>query len=136
MKLKIAAVVALMCVAASCMTQKKAKVEPVFPAEMNESVKAGYLEMWKKGQILYDINCSRCHNRVEKRKVIIPEFTDEQLASYEIRITDPNHEMFVSETKVTPEELNLITIFLQYRVHDSVELKRILAAPRDHSHDS
>lgn len=136
MKLKIAAVVALMGVAASCMTQKKAKVEPVFPAEMNESVKVGYLEMWKKGQILYDINCSRCHNRVEKRKVIIPEFTDEQLASYEIRITDPNHEMFVSETKVTPEELNLITIFLQYRVHDSVELKRILTAPRDHSHDS
>lgn len=120
----------------SCMTQKKPVVTHQFPPEMSASVKVGYIELWKKGQILYDINCSGCHNQVVKRKVIIPEFTEEMLAAYEVRIADPKHEMSLSETKVNAEELGLITIFLTYRKHDSVALKKVIESRKDHSHDT
>ena len=125
----------MLAITASCMVQKKPKVSYVFPAEMAEPVKAGYIQMWKKGEILYDLNCAHCHNRVVNRKVIIPEFTEEQLATYEVRIADPMHEMSLSETKVNAEELQLISVFLTYREHDSVALKKLLAAPRDHDHN-
>lgn len=102
---------------------------------MAPHVKAGYVEMWEKGKILYGINCARCHSTYIKKKEVLPEFTDEQLQGYEVRVADPEHEMSVSEAKVTAEELNLITIFLTYRVRDSVKLKESqIKHDKDHSH--
>lgn len=135
MKRGLITAIALTIVTGSCMTQKQPNVSYVFPAAMSEPVKAGYIEMWKKGEILYGLNCGHCHNRVVNRKIIIPEFTEEQLATYEVRIADPRHEMSLSETKVNAEELQLISVFLTYRERDSVALKKLLVAPRDHDHD-
>jgi len=120
----------------SCLVQKQPKVTPVFPDEMLPQVKESYMVMWDKGKILYELNCAQCHNRKEKRKTIIPEFTEEQLAAYEIRVADPQHEMALSDTRVTLEELTLITVFLTYRQHDSVALKKLMAIPRDHEHNT
>lgn len=138
MKLKIAGTISILIITASCMVQKKTKKPDfawVFPQEMQPHVKEAYIEMWKKGEILYDVSCSRCHNQVVGRKVIVPEFTQEQMATYEVRVSDPQHEMFLTESKVTPEELSLINIYLTYREHDTVALNKLLAAPRDHNHD-
>lgn len=136
MKLKLCLGIAGTMLLGSCFVQKQPQVLYVFPDEMRDDVKTQYIAMWEKGKILYEVNCSRCHNQVVGRKTIIPEFTEEQLATYEVRIADPEHEMSLSETKVNAEELSLITVFLTFREHDSVALKEILARPRDHDHDA
>lgn len=136
MKSKVILTIITAALVGGCIAQKKPVVTHQFPPAMSASVREGYIEMWKKGQILYDLNCSGCHNQVVKRKVIIPEFTEEQLAAYEVRIADPKHEMSLSETKVNAEELGLITIFLTYRKHDSVALKKVIESRKDHDHNS
>ncbi|MCB0696953.1 MAG: hypothetical protein KDC07_06295 [Chitinophagaceae bacterium] len=136
MKSKLTLVLTGAILLSACFTQKQQKVTPVFPDAMLPHVKESYAEMWEKGRILYDINCAKCHNTVEKRKVKLPEFTEEMLASYEVRIADPKHEMSVSEARVNAEELNLITIFLTYRQHDSAALKKVIESRKDHTHES
>lgn len=136
MKKIIIAPFATLILLGGCFTSKQPKVTYVFPDEMRADVKEGFIEMWKKGEILYQINCAECHNQKVKGKMIIPEFTDEMLAAYEIRVSDPEHEMALSDTRVTIEELTYISTFLTYRERDSVALKKLMAMPRDHDHDS
>lgn len=119
---------------AACMGTKKAVVKAYFPPNMSESVRAGYMDMWNKGHILYDLNCAKCHNQVVNRREVVPEFTDEQLQAYEVRLADSTHEIAVSEMRVTPEELNYITIFLTFRERDTVAYNAMLAKPRNHTH--
>lgn len=126
----------IVCFLSACFVQKQPKVTPVFPDAMLPHVKESYAGMWEKGRILYDINCASCHNKVVKRKVIIPEFTEEMLAAYEIRLADPQHEMSLAESRVNVEELSLITVFLTYREHDSVALKKVMDSRKNHTHDS
>lgn len=136
MKLRYIAALAALGTMGACLTQKQPKVSYEFPEEMLPAVKESYIQMWEKGRILYDVNCSRCHNQKVKGKMIIPEFTEEMLAAYEVRLADPEHEMAVSDTRVNTEELNLITIFLTFRKHDSVALNKLMQQPRDHDHES
>jgi hypothetical protein len=120
---------------AACMGTKKATVKVSFPPNMNETVRAGYLDMWNKGHILYELNCAKCHTKVVNRREVIPEFTEEQLQTYEVRLADSTHEIAVSEMRVTPEELSYITLFLTYRERDTTEYNRVLARPRTHDHN-
>ena len=110
MKFKLVIILSAVSLLSACLTQKQPKVTPVFPDEMLPQVKESYAGMWEKGRILYDINCASCHNTVVKRKVVIPEFTEEMLASYEVRVADPQHEMSLSDTKVNTEELTKVNI--------------------------
>lgn len=136
MKVKIVIALAGLLTAGSCLTQKQPKVVQQFPDAMLPHVKEAYAEMWTKGETLYALNCAKCHNKKVNGKMIVPEFTEEQLAAYEIRVADPEHEMALSDVRVTTEELTLINIYLMYRVHDSVALKKLLAEPRDHDHNA
>lgn len=86
-----------------------------FPVEMGQPVRNQFLVLCEKGRILYDINCGKCHNTQEKGKVIIPDFTIEQLGAYSIRVANQKHEMNVSEENVSAEELALITTYLTYK---------------------
>jgi len=97
----------------TCAAQKKMAYE--FPPEMAPAVKEGLIKLCDKGQILYAINCARCHNQVVGKKEIIPDFTPEQLGSYSIRVANAEHEDQMSETSVSAEELGLITTFLSYK---------------------
>ena len=99
----------------SAAAQKKAKPSPEFPKEMAASVQAGYLELWEKGKVLYEINCAKCHNTVVKNRFVIPDFTAEQIKGYEIRVMNPQHEATMPDERVTAEELVLISTFLQYK---------------------
>jgi hypothetical protein len=97
------------------LAEKKKKVAYEFPAAMAPQVQAEYGKLCDKGQILYEINCARCHNQKEKSKELIPDFTPEQLKGYEIRVTNAQHEGALLEEKVTAEELALICVFLTYK---------------------
>jgi hypothetical protein len=96
-----------------CSTSKKVQYE--FPAAMSEPVRTGYKAQCEKGEILYDINCAKCHNTKMKKREIIPDFTEEQLVGYELRMLNPKHEEGIPETNVTAEELGLIMTFLKYK---------------------
>ena len=85
-----------------------------FPQEMNAGVKEAYVKLFEKGRILYEINCAKCHNTTVKGVEVMPEFTKEHLAQYELRLQNPKHEEELSEMRVNAEELQQITIFLTY----------------------
>jgi mono/diheme cytochrome c family protein len=91
------------------------KIAPDFPKEMLAHVKVEYLLQYEKGQVLYNINCARCHTEKVSRKEIVPDFTDDQLVGYELRVLNPKHESDIPETTVTAEELGLIMTFLKYK---------------------
>jgi hypothetical protein len=93
--------------------QRKTTYE--FPEAMPETVKTENLKLCNKGNILWQINCAKCHNTKVKRRIIIPDFTSDQLKGYELRVLNPTHESNIPETTVTAEELGLIMTFLTYK---------------------
>ena len=101
----------------ACTTQKRIVYE--FPDAMPKPVQAEYTRLSEKGKILYEINCASCHNKKVKGKTIIPDFTEEEMGAYSIRIANAVHEEQVSEERVTAEELNLITYFFRYKKKSS-----------------
>lgn len=98
-----------------CFAQKKQKVTYEFPEQMSPAVQAEFAKLCDKGKILYDLNCAQCHNTKVKGKEVIPDFTQEKLIGYELRVSNQQHEADMPDTKVTAEELGLITTFLTYK---------------------
>jgi cytochrome c5 len=95
--------------------KKQAKSEYVFPDAMAQPVRTEYAKLCEKGRALYELSCARCHNTLVKGKIVIPDFTEEQLGAYSIRVANPKHEDHVSEASVSAEELALISTFLTYK---------------------
>jgi hypothetical protein len=91
----------------NCYARKK-EVAYEFPKAMAAQVQAEFARICDKGQILYEINCARCHNIQESKKSIIPDFLPEQLISYELRVKNPKHENDLPETNISAEELGHI----------------------------
>lgn len=99
---------------AACVTP--AKIEYFdFPSDIAEEAKAANRKMIEKGKILYNINCSKCHNKKEKGKIILPDFTSEQLESYTIRIKNETHVNSLPESRISVEELEAIQFFFNYK---------------------
>lgn len=86
-----------------------------FPAAMAQPVRDQYLVVCEKGRILYNISCAKCHTSKVDGKEVIPNFTEEQLGAYSIRVANEKHEMNVSEENVSAEDLSLITAYLTYK---------------------
>ena len=80
--------VAIVAVSVSACAVSQAKVVYEFPEAMAEPDKMEFLKLCEKGKILYDINCSGCHNIRKRKQEIIPDFTPEQLKGYEIRVSN------------------------------------------------
>jgi len=123
---KIIASSVIACFLIQAYAQQKAKVGYSFPPEMAAPVKAEYVKMWEKGQVLYELNCAKCHNKTIKGQVVIPDFTPEQLKGYEIRVLNKEHEEDMPDEKVTAEELILISTFLSYKTKNSPEVNRLM----------
>lgn len=110
-------VLAMLCMlAVACHTAKKVQ-GPAYelPEAMKPEVKVEYAKLCDKGKILYDMNCAKCHNTETKHASLIPDFTQDQIRGYEIRVSNPKHEMSLLEEQITPEELGLISTFLMYK---------------------
>jgi mono/diheme cytochrome c family protein len=103
----------LIIVLAACATQKK--VSYVFPDAMSKPIQEEYKQLAEKGRVLYEINCASCHTKKVHGKTIIPDFTEEEMGAYSIRIANEIHEDEVSEARVSAEELNLISYFFMYK---------------------
>ena len=98
----------------ACVTQTKIQYYD-FPADIAEEAKTEYKEKIEKGRILYNINCAKCHTKKVKGKLVIPDFTTDQLDSYIIRIKNETHVKAIPETIVTPQEMDLIQFFFTYK---------------------
>lgn len=112
--------------------QKPSKKEPKkaeyeFPAEMLPAVKVEYIKQCDKGQALYNMNCGGCHNVKVKGKIVVPDFRTDQLEAYVIRVSNPQHEGTMEETKVTAEELSLILTFLTYKKKEGQPMMMVKA---------
>ena len=101
-------------IGAGCIVHKD-RVAYEFPTAMSETVRVDYIKQWQKGKALYDINCAGCHNTTSKGRTIIPDFSQEKLVGYELRVSNARHENSMPDTKVTAEELGLIMTFLSYK---------------------
>jgi cytochrome c5 len=97
----------------ACSTHKKVSYD--FPPAMAANIKALYVEQCEKGKALYNKNCAHCHNTIVKGKTIIPDFTEEKLQGYSIRVANRKHELNMPDSIVTAEELALISTFLTYK---------------------
>lgn len=96
-----------------CTVQKK--VDYLFPEAMKPEVREGYKVQCDKGQRLYHLNCGPCHTRKERGKLYVPDFREEQLKGYELRVVNASHEQHLPDEQVTEEELGLIMTFLRYK---------------------
>jgi hypothetical protein len=96
-------------------SREKQKEIYEFPEAMGQPVRDEYTKLCDKGKILYELSCAKCHTTVVKGKKIIPDFTEEQLGAYSIRVANARHEENVSESNVSAEELALITTYLTYK---------------------
>jgi hypothetical protein len=97
----------------ACSSSKK--INYVFPTEMNPSVQSSYKEICDKGKVLYDIHCAHCHTTKKWGKELIPDFTPDQLESYQIRVANERHEPIMNDEQLPAEELGMIMTFLTYK---------------------
>lgn len=86
-----------------------------FPSDIAEEAKTANRKMLEKGRILYNINCAKCHNKKINGRIIIPDFTQDQLDSYIIRIKNEVHINTIPETRVTAQEMEAIQFFFTYK---------------------
>src|SRR5690242_5567762 len=107
--LQTISVIVLGIIAMQSYAREKQKEVYEFPEAMAQPVRDEYTKLCEKGRVLYEINCAKCHNTIVKGKKIVPDFTEEQLGAYSIRVANAKHEEQVSESNVSAEELALIT---------------------------
>jgi mono/diheme cytochrome c family protein len=103
--------------------RKEQKEQYSFPAAMSEAIRTEYEKMCDKGKVLYEMNCGKCHNVKVAGKWIVPDFTQEQIDGYEIRVGNAKHEQNLTDEAITPEELNLVTTYLMFKRRSGVEVK-------------
>lgn len=89
---------------------------------MNETDRVKFTHICDKGQVLYAMNCSGCHNAQVKRKSIIPDFTQDQMSRYELKANNMQHDTSKTFTSVTPEEMSNIHLFLTYKEKSNIPL--------------
>lgn len=106
---------------AACAHSKKVAYD--FPASMSAAVRTKYTGTCDKGQILYNMNCSGCHNVKMKGHSKIPDFTQDQMSRYDLKVANNiQHDSSMVMTRVTPEELSEIYIFLTYKKKSNVPM--------------
>ncbi len=103
----------LICAAINCKAQSD--MEYTFPDDITENNKEEFAKQFKKGNILYKMNCAKCHTNSIDDKEIIPDFSLPQLLDYEIRFAYPDHQDPMREVNISKEELDRIILFLQYK---------------------
>jgi len=103
----------------ACHTQKKTVYD--FPPAMAANIQAEFTRLADKGSVLYDNNCARCHNIKVKGRTIIPDFSEEKLVGYALRVSNMQHETQMPDSIVTAEDLGLITTFLTYKKKNNLK---------------
>jgi len=102
-------------------TKQKGKPFDYYPDEViSDTAKLRFEKDFKKGKVLYGLNCAKCHNVKEKSKLEIPDFSLPQLMDYEIRVQYPAHEEDMKETNLSHDELDLVVQYLRYKKRSGI----------------
>jgi len=103
------------------------KISYSYPDDIisDDTAKKKFVKQFNEGEVLYKINCAKCHSSTVHGKEIIPNFTLEQLENYEIRIQNPKHEEDLRETNITLDELDEVILFLTYKKRNPVDATTI-----------
>ena len=116
MKKKVLFLSLLACVVVlQAFTGKAKKAGYVFPKEMSAPIRTEYQKICDKGQALYEAACAGCHNVKVKGKWVVPDFTQDQVNGYEIRVGNGAHVRTLTDEAITTEELGFIATFLLYK---------------------
>lgn len=106
-------VFALTVIGHSCISSKKAPLE--FPEAMLPEVKADYQKVCEKGYALYKLSCAKCHTTKKWGREIVPDFKEEQLIGYALRMSNARHENNLPDSLVSELDLADIMMFLRYK---------------------
>ena len=119
-KMRIKSIIIFVCISilAACTAQKE--LGYALPAEMLPQVKAEYAKRCEQGAALYKMSCGKCHNIKKGRKEIIPDFRQDQLIGYTLRVSNAQHEANMPDSLVTEEELGIIMTFLGYKKKSNI----------------
>lgn len=101
-----------------CGSQKEFAFD--YPPNITADSQTVFVQHFKKGHVLYDLNCATCHTQVVDGKKVIPDFSLPQLLDYEMRFQYQPHEEPLKETRVSVQDLDDIQVFLQYKVRSGV----------------
>jgi hypothetical protein len=105
-------------------TAQKA-VEFTYPeTAVADTAKKNFVKRWKQGQTLYNLSCSKCHNKTVNGKSVIPDFSLPQLLDYEMRIAYESHGEQLTDRFVSDEEMQRIILFLQYKKKTGVPIRQ------------
>jgi hypothetical protein len=85
------------------------------PKEMPPKLKEEYTAMCDKGQKLYFMNCSKCHDQKVEGKTVLPDFQPEHFKAYSLRMQHARRATFLPDSLVSEEELGFIMTFLTYK---------------------
>jgi hypothetical protein len=101
----------------------KREINYTFPDDslkMSDSAKTEFVKNFDKGQILYNIVCAKCHNKVVDGKEVVPDFSLPQLMDYEMRVQYPSHEGRLTEANLSVLELDHVVDYLRYKKKSGV----------------
>jgi mono/diheme cytochrome c family protein len=96
-----------------CGAQKEMAFD--YPPNITADSQQVFVQHFKKGHVLYESNCARCHTQDVNGHKVIPDFSLPQLLDYEMRFQYQAHEEPLKETRVSVQELDDIQVFLQYK---------------------
>jgi hypothetical protein len=108
---------ALFCSVLICCKTKK-KVEYDIPSHYGKQARANAIDWFQKGEILYKVNCAKCHGIYKKGKESVPNFTKTQIDNYNamyIRGDPKNHSV---AAKLSQDQMYYILTFLRLRKMD------------------
>lgn len=114
MKITISLLLFFALLSGSCATRKK-KTAFDYPATMSDEVRADFVKRWEKGKILYQINCSMCHDSLVHGRAVTPDFAQTKIENYSLRIANPKHQKSIPDTRVDPEQLEMIKTYLTFK---------------------
>ena len=112
MKIFLAHIISLLFLV-SC--TRNAKVYFDIPTQIPIAAQNEMKQICDKGLALWQLNCAKCHNQKVGAKLYVPDFTQMQLAGYELRTGNKEHETNLSQSQISADELNNIITFLTYK---------------------
>ena len=87
---------------------------------MSDSAKKEFVRNFDKGQIIYNIVCAKCHNKLVGGAEVVPDFSLPQLMDYEMRIQYPAHQERLTEANLSALELDYVVDYLRFKKKSGV----------------
>ena len=113
MRNKIIFIICL-CIVAACSLQKEVKYN--MPNGLTENQKTKFLENFNNGSAVYTISCAKCHDKTVNNQIVKPEFTQEQLELYIVRIQNDEHSKNLTIRDISDEDLQRVMFYLKYKI--------------------